>query len=256
MLFLASCQASFITGHFLYVNGGRAIVGHGAMHVVAINSSPRRNGNSRALADAALEGAVSAGHSVQLVHLADHVRELIRDCRACRRADGSCSIDDGFEHLLLKHLLPADAWIYTTPLYWYGVSGILKTFLDRIFCYVAKSYPRSDEVSAALMHKRAAALIAAEESDVGAHLPVLHHLQELSRYLRHDFVGAVVGIGNSRGEITADPARPLDAARALGAGLFQARVTDYRLDTDRPSTVWGDDPDCPSRRRDGDTIAL
>ena len=208
------------------------------MRVVVLHSSPRRNGNSRALADAALAGATTSGHATRLVHLADHVEGLIRDCRSCRRVDGSCSIDDGLEDLLLECLLPADAWIYATPLYWYGMSSILKAFLDRIFCYVAQSYPHSDAVIGALLHKRSAALISAEESDVGAHLPTMHHLQELSRYLHHDFVGAVVGIGNRRGEIEADPKRPLEAARELGRDLFEARVTDYSLDTDRPSCVW------------------
>lgn len=118
------------------------------------------------------------------------------------------------------------------------MSGILKTFLDRLFCFSAESFPGSDEVNPALMGKRAAALISAEESDLGARLPLLGHLQELCRYLHHDFAGAVVGVGNRRGEVAADPERPLDAAHRLGMRLFEARVTDYRLDTKRSSTVW------------------
>lgn len=208
------------------------------MLVAILNASPRRDGNSRALADAAGVGAEAAGHSVDSIHLADHVEGLMRDCRHCRRADGSCSIEDGLEELLFERLLPADAWVYATPLYWYGMSGILKTLLDRLFCFAAESAARSDEVNTGLQGKRAAALISAEESDLGARLPLLHHLQELSRYLHHDFVGAVTGVGNRRGEVAADPDRPLDAARALGARLFEARVTDYRLDTERSSTVW------------------
>jgi multimeric flavodoxin WrbA len=190
------------------------------------------------LADATLAGASEAGHAVELVCLADHVEGLIRDCRSCRRADGDCSIDDGLRELLTGRLLAADAWVYATPLYWYGISSILKAFIDRLFCYTAKSYPHSDTVIAALMQKRSAALISAEESEVGAYLPTLQHLQELSRYLHHDFVGAVIGVGNRRGEVEADANRPLDAAHELGMRLFDSRVTDYHLDTDRPSSVW------------------
>jgi len=39
-----------------------------------------------------------------------------------------------------------------------------------------------------------------------------------------------------------DPARPLDEARAMGERPFRARVTDYRLETERPSAVWPPGP--------------
>jgi hypothetical protein len=38
-----------------------------------------------------------------------------------------------------------------------------------------------------------------------------------------------------------DPGRPIERARALGERLFTARVTDYRLDTERSAAVWEPD---------------
>jgi multimeric flavodoxin WrbA len=209
------------------------------MNVLAISSSPRLDGNSRILAGAVLEGAAEAGNETELFDLSGTVTGLLRDCRTCRGEDGRCTITDGYERLFLDKLLSADGIVLATPLYWYGVSGALKNFIDRIFCFISASYPDSEQVNARLPGKRMAAVLSAEESYVGATFGVEGSMQELARYLHWDLVGIVRGIGNKRGEVVSDPARPLDAARTLGRRLFDARVTDYRLDTVRAGAVWG-----------------
>jgi multimeric flavodoxin WrbA len=208
------------------------------VNVLALSSSPRRDGNSRLLAGALLEGVAQAGHHGELAYVDDHVTAFLRDCRICRDADGRCRIEDGFEPLL-RRVLAADAVVFATPLYWYGVSGQLKTFLDRIFCYIAASYPGAEEVVARLSHKRLALLISSEETYVGSSLGVLHEIQEFARYTHSSLVGVVTGIGNKRGDVIADPDHPLDRARTLGRRLFEVKSTDYRIDTDRAGSVWG-----------------
>ncbi len=213
--------------------------------VLVLSSSPRRDGNSRLLAEALAKGAAAAGNAVELLHLADHIRAFLRDCRTCRDANGRCTIDDGYEALLRDKVLPADALIYATPIWWYGVSGMFKTFLDRMFCYIANSYPDSEEVVRTLRWKRAALLMSAEESNFSARLGIVQQLQETCRYLDHSLVGIVTGIGNRRGDVIHDPNRPLDAAHELGKRLFDIRVTDYQLVTDRPAGVWEEAPFYP-----------
>ncbi|GAA2403980.1 flavodoxin family protein [Actinomadura vinacea] len=209
------------------------------MKVLAISSSPRRDGNSWTMAEAAAKGAREAGHEVESVYLADHVGGMLDDCRRCRLSDGACGIGDGYERLLMDRVLPADGLIIATPLYWYGMNGRLKTFFDRLFCYTAGSSPVGETVSAALPGKRVAALISCEESYRGATLGLEAQFQELTRYLHQELVGIVVGVGNSRGEVGSDPSRPLERAEDLGRRLFDVRVTDYRLDTPRSNRVWG-----------------
>ena len=208
------------------------------MKVLGLSASPRRDGNSFLLTEAAIDGAREAGHDAELAHVDDHVRHLLRDCRRCRDEAGRCTIDDGFESLLREKVLPAEAIIFGTPLYWYGVSGQLKTFLDRIFCYIAASEPEADMFVEGLMRKRLALVLASEENYPGAPLGVIHEIQEYARYTHSAFVGVVQGIGNKRGDVMRDPSDPLEQARDLGRRLADRHYTDYRLDTDRPGTTW------------------
>jgi multimeric flavodoxin WrbA len=206
--------------------------------VLGLSASPRRDGNSFLLVEAAVEGAREAGHRAELAHVDDHVRHLLRDCRRCRDENGRCTIDDGFESLLREQVLPAEAIILGTPLYWYGVSAQLKAFLDRIFCYIAASEPEADMFVDGLMGKRFALMLASEESYPGAPLGVIHEIQEYARYTHSAFVGVVQGIGNRRRDVASDPSDPLGRARDLGRRLADLRSSDYRLDTERPSTTW------------------
>lgn len=208
------------------------------MNVLIVSSSPRRNGNSRLLAEAALEGATEAGHHADLVHLDDHLRHFLRDCRECRDENGRCTIDDGYERLLRDRVVPADGILFATPIYWYGVSGQLKTFFDRMFCFIAASEPESEMFVQGVTGKRLGLLMSGEETYPGAMLALVHEIQEYARYTHCGFAGYVCGIGNKRGDVRLDPQDPLEDARELGRTLFARVTTDYRIDTERPGSTW------------------
>ncbi len=208
------------------------------MNAVILCASPRRDGNSHALAESCAEGARAAGHSAELVELNEVLSGLLRDCRSCRRPNGDCSIDDGYSQLIHEQLLPADAWIYATPLYYYGMAASLKNFFDRLVCYSSASYPQYEAIAAGMRDKRSALLLSAEESNQAACPAVVAQIQELSRYFHHSFVGVVTGIGNRRGEVQFDPSDPLAAARALGTALFTMHHSDYNMDSERSNAVW------------------
>jgi multimeric flavodoxin WrbA len=214
-------------------------VSGGPFNILGLGGSPRTDGNSRALLEALLDAATAAGHDTRLVQLDDVMDGFLRDCRRCRDAEGQCTIADGYKALLTGPVLAADAIVLATPLYWYGVSGTLKTFLDRIFCFISESYPANEDVRRRLVGKRLVVLMSAEESYEGATLGVRASMQELARYLHWELVGFLVGVGNSRGEVGRDPATPLVVAAAIGTTLSQRSRTDYRLDTPRAGSVWG-----------------
>lgn len=209
------------------------------MRVLILAASPRKDGNSRMMAHALQAGAELAGHDSEVVDLNQAMRGgFLRDCRKCRASNGSCSIQDGFEELLTRRVVPADALVYATPLYWYGIAAVLKNFFDRLVCYVSASYPESQQIVSALTGKRTALLLASEERYPAASLGVVAQLQEMSRYLGQEFVALINGVGNKRGEVESDPSDPLGAARRLGAMLFDLHYSDYSISSERPNAVW------------------
>lgn len=209
------------------------------MRALILSASPRRDGNSAALAQAAATGLAAAGHTFDLIYADDILRAFLRDCRQCRRADGECSIDDGFRSAFLDIYLPAQGFIAATPVYWYGMSAQLKAFFDRMFCYIAASYAGSPAVVESMKGKKIGLLLSSEETFPMVAAGIVHQVQEFSRYTRSAFVGLVQGIGNARGDVAKDPRAPVEGAHQFGRDFFTTHATDYQIDTVRPARVWG-----------------
>lgn len=208
------------------------------MRSLVLSASPRRDGNSALLAKTAAEGLREAGHDCELVFADDVLKSFLRDCRKCRTKDGECAIEDDFRRVFLDLFLPADGVVVATPVYWYGMSAQLKVFFDRAFCYIAASYPRSQDVVRRMTGKRMGLLLSSEETFPTVSGGIVHQVQEYCRYVRSTFVGVVHGVGNERGDIEKDPSLPLLRARDLGRDLFTRHATDYEIDTPRPAKVW------------------
>lgn len=205
---------------------------HHQKRLLILVGSPRRDGNSAALAAAAQGGTLAAGTSATLLFLDDYIQGFLPDLR-----HGSAPADR-FSELFLEHFLPADGVLLSTPIYWYGMSAQTKAFFDRSFSHYAGSGPEPERVKAAMTGKRLGLTIASEETYPGAALGIVHQVQEYARYTHSDFVGYVHGVGNQRGEVAADPRKPLQAAEQLGGSFFARKYSDYRMETPRPHNVW------------------
>ncbi|MEM9477973.1 MAG: flavodoxin family protein [Pseudomonadota bacterium] len=221
------------------------------MRALILNSSPRRTGNSATLTRSVAQGLEQAGHIVETVHAADVVTTFLGDCRTCRNADGQCTIDDGYGKFFLDQLLAADGIVFASPVYWYGMSAQLKATFDRMFCYVAASYPGSDAVVARLQHKRIGLVLSSEETFPTVTAAIAQQIQEYCRYTRSSFVGTVHGVGNARGEVRIDPNDPIAAAHTFGQRFFDALTTDYTIDAPRAGRVWGPPPSPQDNRHVG-----
>jgi multimeric flavodoxin WrbA len=209
------------------------------MKALILSASPRRNGNSAALARAAATGLAEAGHNANFVYADDILASFLKDCRQCRRTDGECAIGDGFRSVFLDEFLPAEGFVAATPIYWYGMSSQLKAFFDRMFCYIAASYPRSPAVIERMRTKRIGLILSSEETFPTVSAGIVQQVQEYARYTRSTFVGVVHGFGNARGDVERDPRDPLAGARQFGRDFFTRHATDYQIDTPRPARVWG-----------------
>ena len=97
--------------------------------VLIISSSPRKGGNSETLAAAFAKGAQEAGHQVETVFLWEKQVGFCKGCFACLKL-GRCVIQDDAVEIAAK-MHDADVLVFATPVYYYCVSGQLKTMLDR-----------------------------------------------------------------------------------------------------------------------------
>lgn len=97
--------------------------------VLILSSSPRKGGNSETLASAFAKGASDAGHQVETVYLREKNYGFCKGCFACLKL-GHCVIKDDAAEITEK-MHDADVLVFVTPVYYYSVSGQLKTMLDR-----------------------------------------------------------------------------------------------------------------------------
>ena len=98
-------------------------------NVLIISSSPRKGGNSETLAASFAKGAGEADHKVETVYLREKKYGFCKGCLACLKL-GHCVIDDDAVEIAAK-MHDADVLVFATPVYYYSVSGQLKTMLDR-----------------------------------------------------------------------------------------------------------------------------
>ena len=98
--------------------------------VVVLSTSLRRGSNSDMLADRFMEGALSAGNDVEKVSLVGKDIQFCRGCFACQKL-GRCVIKDDVNDIMAK-VLEADVVCWATPIYYYEMSGQMKTLIDRL----------------------------------------------------------------------------------------------------------------------------
>ena len=106
------------------------------MNVIAINGSPRKKGNSAAMLEAAVKGAVENGASVERIDLFDLNYKGCVSCFGCKLLGGAsfgkCAQRDELTPVLDK-ILAADVVLLATPLYFGEVPGAVRNRFERIW---------------------------------------------------------------------------------------------------------------------------
>jgi multimeric flavodoxin WrbA len=102
--------------------------------VLALIGSPRKGGNTDSMADQLLSAAKDQGADTSKIYLDDYsVRPIGEVCDNSRQREDPRS-DDDFP-ALLERFLAADVVVWSTPVYWQGLSAQMKCFLDRMSSY-------------------------------------------------------------------------------------------------------------------------
>ncbi|HQK25469.1 MAG TPA: flavodoxin family protein [Synergistaceae bacterium] len=102
------------------------------MRILAINGSPRgAQGNTEAMLQPFLEGARAFGAETEVVYARDLSVGFCQGCFGCWfKTPGRCILKDDME-ALLERLRRADAVIWATPLYHFGMTAQLKAIMER-----------------------------------------------------------------------------------------------------------------------------
>ena len=98
--------------------------------ILILSTSPRKNSNSDALAEQFAKGAQQAGHQVEKISLIGKDIQFCRGCLACQKTK-RCVIHDDADKIVQEKMLHADVLVFATPIYYYEMSGQMKTLLDR-----------------------------------------------------------------------------------------------------------------------------
>ena len=98
--------------------------------VLILSTSLRKGSNSEQLARAFARGAEAAGNSVALLSLTDRQIGYCIGCLSCQRTQVCVIKDDAVE--IAEKMRAADVLAFATPIYYYGMSGQMKTLLDRM----------------------------------------------------------------------------------------------------------------------------
>ena len=171
--------------------------------VLVISTSLRPDSNSGLLAGQFARGAREAGHDVELLSLRGRDLRFCSGCMACLKAPRCVIQDDA--NAIVEKMGAAEVLCFATPVYYYEMSGQMKTLLDRANPLYSADYRFRD------IYLLTAS---AEEEDSASDGPVNGLKGWIACFEQARLAGVVRGGGaNDPGEM---PPEKLEAAYEMG----------------------------------------
>jgi len=106
--------------------------------VLGLSCSPRKQGNTDLMCDAALEGARASGATVEKVRVVSLDISPCRECNACFKS-GVCVQKDDMADLIEK-MLACEGVVLAAPIFSMNLAAQAKIFIDRLQCCWARRY--------------------------------------------------------------------------------------------------------------------
>lgn len=165
--------------------------------ILVLNGGPRLKGNTYALIEKFKDGAEAAGNEVTVINL----KQLeIKPCLGClsggKNPDAPCVQKDGMLEVY-PHYEEADVVVLASPMYYWSITGLLKTAFDRLFA-VAEKHEWVNPKKECVM------LMAAEGDTEDNFEPVRHYYNALTHHmdwksLGEVYAGGVLNVGDIAG---------------------------------------------------------
>lgn len=173
------------------------------MRVLALLGSSRNPGNTETLTDIVLQGIPHTK-----IHLAEKKITPIIDMR--HHPDGFQTIDDD-NHSIIDLVMESDTLIFATPVYWYGMSGTMKNWIDR---WSQTLRDKKISFQSSMKQKTAYVVTVGGDNPRIKGLPLIMQFQYIFDFMGMSFGGYIIGEANTPGEIVSDK-QALQAAEIL-----------------------------------------
>ncbi|MDR7317802.1 flavodoxin family protein [Brevibacillus nitrificans] len=163
------------------------------MKILVLQGSSRENGNTEQLSQLVLKG---------IPHTQIHLREknirAIHDQR--HDPEGFTAVDDDYD-AIVEAVLEHDVIIFATPIYWYGMSGFMKDFVDR---WSQSLRDKRYSFKQALAQKQAFVITTGGDDPRVKGLPLIQQFQYIFGFVGMPFAGYIIGEGNKPGDVLQD----------------------------------------------------
>ena len=167
--------------------------------ILILKGSPRKNGNSAALAEQVSHGARKAGAKVESVYLAGLEINPCDACDACQEGNDGCIVQDDMQSLYPK-LKQADVIVICSPIYYFTITAQIKAFIDRW-------YALESDHGSALRGKELAIALVYGDTDLytSGGINAIHTFESIARYIGLKISGMVYGTAEHIGDAQKQP---------------------------------------------------
>lgn len=162
--------------------------------IAVIYGGTRDEGNTEMLAEQAV-----AGLAVERIFLRDYRIRAIEDRR--HAPGGFREVDDDY-NAIIDRVLPHDVLVFATPIYWYGMTGVMKNFVDR-WSQTLRDADRP-EFRGRMRAKTAYVIAVGGDEPRLKGLPLVKQFQHIFEFFGMKYGGYILGEANQPGEIAGD----------------------------------------------------
>lgn len=131
------------------------------MKVIAINGSPKENGNTYTALKEACTELEKNGIETEIIRIGNMNLTGCKACGYCSAHGGKCVFNDGLNEIADK-IKAADGLIIGSPVYYAGINGTVKSFLDRLY-YTSSASMRFKPAASIVALRRSGGVAAMEE---------------------------------------------------------------------------------------------
>jgi multimeric flavodoxin WrbA len=164
------------------------------MKITTFVGSSRKESNSELLADFVTK---------DIEHRKIYLRDLsIQPIHDLRHDEGGFQLVDDDYDTIIHAFLESDFVIFSTPIYWYSMSGTTKNMIDRLSQAIRdKRFPQLKEHLQSM--KAIVVAVGGDEPKIKG-LPLIQQFQYIFDFLHIRFSTYILGEGNQPGDILQD----------------------------------------------------